>query len=537
MNSPGSSQIFSYLDILFVFLVLAASSALYFLLRFLIFKLLISRTKPAGSFISKLNLPVVLLLITFCIKIKAVQEVLPLSQKFYLYIDAAFLFFIVFFLIRLIDACLQIIYSLRGLSFPLPKVLHGLILGVIYLVVLFVILKDILHINITPFLATSAILTMILGLAFQGVLSNVLSGMSLHFTKSFNKGDWIQVGSDEGIVIDTNWRETRIFDRYSNIIVLPNNKVASEKITNFSLPQKESALTISVKASYEAPPTSVLNALLDAAKGVPEVLDSPSPEAYALSYDDLGISYLLKFWIKDFDRKYPIWGEVGRLIWYKFKRLNIEIPVPLSGKLADVLKTMREKEGLPPIEEEKERTFYDLINSSFLRYQEGERAGELLVSEKEIRDFAASVRRVKYAPGEIVFKQGEKGESCYIVSLGCLRGEIVYEERGKKYKSDFKVNRGGIFGEMSLFTGMPRTATGIVEAESELLEIRREDFARLLEINPKLASVIAELVSARNKKNQEFLKKIKELSDRDIKQSCSKQSILKRLKSFITRKV
>jgi len=429
-----------------------------------------------------------------------------LSQKFFLYIDAAFFFFVVFFLIRLIDASLKSIYTLRGLSFPLPKVLHGLILGIIYLLILFVILKDILHINITPFLATSAILTMILGLAFQGVLSNILSGMSLHFTQSFRKGDWIQVGSDEGRVIDTNWRETRIHDRYSNIIVLPNNVVASEKITNFSLPFQKSALT------------------------------TPPPEAYLLSYDDLGISYLLKFWIKDFDRKYPIMAEVGKLIWYKFKRNNIEIPVPLADKVGHVLRSIKEKEAPPAEEKEKEKNYLDLLNSSFLRYPQGKKAGKLMVSEEVIGSLAHSVKRVKYAPGEIIFKQGEKGEKCYLVSSGKIRGEIVYEENGKKHKSVFKVDAGDIFGEMSLFTGMPRTATGIVEEESELLEINAENFALLLEKNPELAEIIAEIVSLRNKKNQEFLKKIKELSEKDIKRSCSKRSVLKWLRDIVKQK-
>ncbi len=86
---------------------------------------------------------------------------------------------------------------------------------------------------------------------------------------------------------------------------------------------------------------------------------------------------------------------------------------------------------------------------------------------------------------------------------------------------------------MSLFTGMPRTATGIVEVESELLEIKVEDFARLLESNPEVADVIAEIVSERNKKNRAFLKKIKELSAKDIEDSCNKRSILKRLKILI----
>jgi len=533
MNNQLTPEVITYIDILFIFIILAVVTALYFLLRGVIFKALISRGKPAGYYVSRLLLPAVLVLVTLFFKWNTVRELLPLSQKLYQYIDAAFIFFIVFLLIRLADALIRTVYTQRGLAYPLPRVLHGLVLGIIYLLVLFAVLKDILKVNITPFLATSAILTMVLGLAFQGVLSNILSGMSLHFTKSFYKDDWIRVGEDEGRVIDTNWRETRILDRFSNIIILPNNKVASEKFTNFSRPTKSTALTLTVKAGYDAPPTSVLEALLEAAADVPEVRTTPPPEAYALSYDDFGINYLLKFWITDFDQKYPIWSEVGRLVWYKFKRRNIEIPLPLSDKVSDVLRMVREKEGLAPLVEEREKNFRDLLNSSFLRYQEGEKKGELLVSEKAVRELSDSVKRVRFAPGEILFKQGESGESCYVVCEGSIKGEIAYEEKGRKYTSDFRVGKGGLFGEMSLFTGMPRTATGIVEAESELLEVKAEDFARLLERNQGLLEVVADIVSARNEKNKAFLKKIKELSAKDIERSCSKRSILKRLKSLI----
>ena len=86
---------------------------------------------------------------------------------------------------------------------------------------------------------------------------------------------------------------------------------------------------------------------------------------------------------------------------------------------------------------------------------------------------------------------------------------------------------------MSLFTGMPRTATGIVEEEAELLEIKLDDFGLLLERNEALADVIADIVSQRNKKNKEFLKKIKELSEQEIKDSCNKRSILNRLKNLM----
>jgi len=524
-----------YIEIFLIFAVVVIAGLLYFLFRSLIQRLSGPKGRSIGMLLSRLNLPFVFLIVSLILQINSIRNALFPSQELHPYFDAALVFFFIFFLIRLLDGILLGWHTHRHREFPLPKVLHSLILAVFYLSILFLVLNGILGINITPFLATSAILTMILGLAFQGVLSNILAGMSLHFTKSFSKNDWILVGDHEGIVLDTNWRETRIFDRYSNIIVLPNNVVASGKITNFSHPDKKTALKIPVKASYGAPPSDVLDALLEAAKDVPEVLESPTPEAYVLSYDDFGISYELKFWIKHFSRKYPIITDVGRLIWYKFKRRNIEIPIPVSDKLGEVIQSFGPREIMPGVHTEAEKNFLDLMRSSFLRYQEGEKKGELLVQEEEIRAFSSFIVRHRYAPGEYIFKQGEGGESCFILASGKIKGEIAYEEQEKKYKSEFTVEPGGIFGEMSLFTGMPRTATGVVEVESELLEINTAGFSRLLASNLELADVMADLVSKRNKKNQEFLEKIKELSAQDIEISTNKHSILNRLKKFIKR--
>lgn len=492
---------------------------------------------PSLRLFSRIFIPTIFLIITLVFRLNPVRTLLGMNEHVSLYLNAAFLFALVVFIIRLIDILWRGWFIRRGLDFPLPRVLHSFILAVVYLTALFVILRNILNVNITPFLATSAILTMVLGLALQGVLSNILSGMSLHFTKSFGKGDWIQVGDDEGEVIDTNWRETRIRDLYSNIVVIPNNTVASEKLVNYSYPDEKTALTIPVKVSYSAPPMSVFRALRSAAGDVPEVLKKPQPEAHLLTYEDFGVSYLVKFWITDYRKKYEIMADVGKNVWYRFRREQIEIPIALNEKLVEVMGSVKFLHGIPVGEKEQEQNFQILLSSPFLRYHEGEREGELLVQEDEIRRLAESVHSSFYAPGEVVFRQGDSGNSCYVVMRGKVKGEIIYEEKRKRYTSEFVFEPYSLFGEMSLFTGMPRTATCVVEVEAELLEIGAANFAALLRRNPQMADLMAEIVSQRNKKNQAFLKKIKELSDQDIEESTNKNSILTRLKSFISSQI
>lgn len=532
MNNPGSLPSIIYLEFLFLLLGLAASAALYWLITKSVQILYPSKEKPSALFLSRLSLPAAFLAVFLVFKIQPLREALFPSRKLWMFFDAALLLIALFLVIRILDAFWRIWYVRRKMPFPVPGVLHNLILAILYLGLFFAVLKNILHVNITPFLATSAILTMILGLALQGVLSNVLSGISLHFTRSFSKGEWVEIVQTQGVVIDTSWRETRVLDRNSNVVVIPNNTAASEKIINFSRPDKKTALTFPVKAGYNASPSLVFEALCEAAADVPEILKNPAPFVYITGYEDFGVSYVLKFWITDFSRKNPIFGEVGRRTWYHFRQRGIEIPLPMGDKLHETLLALT-KEHVPGAEEESMKNYLDLLNSSFLRYEEGEKAGELIVSEKEVQELASRIRRYRYASGETLFRQGERGETCYVIARGAVRGEIVYEEKEKRFTSEFRVGRGGIFGEMSLFTGMLRTATGTIEVESELLEIRASDFARLLERKPEVAEVIAGLVSERNRKNQDFLKKIKELSAEDIRMSTNKRSILNRLLRFI----
>jgi len=496
-------------------------------------KLSESGKKGTAAFLLRLSLPAALILIAVVLESAPVRGFLPVRERFFDFVNAALVFFVLVFLICLADASHQAWYLKRGKPYPIPRVLHGFILAVIYLVLVFMILKGVLGINVTTILAGSAILTAVLGLALQGVLGNILAGLSLHFTRSFGRGDWVKVGEIEGVVMDMNWRETRIRDRATNMIILPNSLMASATLTNFSQPEKWSAILFPVKAGYEAPTAGVLAALKEAAGEAPGVLASPAPLAFITGYDDLGVSYLLKFWIDDYSRKQAITTDVGRLVWYKFDRRGISIPVPAAGQATRLLHVLDRDAGKAAAEKGVERTRIDLVNSAFLRSQGGERAGALILSEEESRALAAAARRRKYTAGEILFRQGDRGESCFIVVSGRVLGRIASEENGKTYSSEFRIGPGGIVGEMSLFTGMPRTASVAVDAETELLEIGAEAFAGILSRNPELAEVLAEIVSSRNRDNIESLKKIKELSARDLEAGSSKKTVLEYLKKLV----
>ncbi len=531
MNTNLSPEIAFYLELLVSVVAVVLAAGLYELLRNLIKNTL--GKKPgsrAGLVFSRIALPAAVIVVAAILRIEAVRRLLPVRDGFGRAVEATFIFFVVFFFIRLVDALYRARYARTGRAVPLPRVLHGFILAVIYLAVFFALLKTRLGVNIGPFLTTSAILTAVLGLALQGVLGNILAGLSLHFTRAFGRGDWVKVGEVEGIIQETNWRETRVLDRSSNIVVFPNSAMASAVVTNFALPDVRTAIRIPIKLGPQASPGRVVEILKEAARESPDVVRDPAPTAYLLSYDETGISYLSKFWIRDYNRKFTIAGEVGRLIWAKFRREGIEVPVSVADKVEDVIGALRPGERDAGATALVERNLRDLGGSAFLRVQAGERAGEPVLSDAESRELAGMVGRSRFLKGEVLFRQGDKGVNCYLVASGKVRGTIETTDGGKVFSTAFEVGPGGIVGEMSLFTGMPRTATVIVDEEAELLEIRAESFAGLLSRNEKLAEAAAEVVSARNKQNLETLRKVKELSAQDLEAGTNKKSIVEYLK-------
>ena len=534
MEKSFSPELTLYGQILFTLLFIALAGLVMALLRRVFVRPAAVGARDKAGLQARLLFPVSLLAAAGLAKLSVLRTALPLGAKFFRFVDAAFVFFVIFFLVRLLDGLVRMRYEKKGRPFPLPRVLHGFFLIVVYIAAALAILREFLGFNITPLLAGSAILTAVLGLALQGVLGNVFSGMSLHYTKSFSRGDWVKVGETEGQVVDTNWRETRLRDRASNIVCIPNTVVASQTIVNYSLPDKPSAVVLPLKVDFLAPPAVVVDLLLEAAKEAPNVLANPAPTSYILNYDEFGVTYVLKFWISDFGRRPDITGEVGRLVWHKLRRQGVEIPFPLESKVKSVLRVLRSSEDLiAEISTEKEKNFQDFARSVFLQVGEGEKAGQPLLSDPEIRELASRAERRRFGAGEVLFRQGDPGEACYLVAAGRVKGEIAYEENGKAYTTEFTVGPGGLVGEMSLFTGMPRTATVVVAEEAELLETRAGAFAALLARNPQLADAVAEVVSGRNRANLETLRKVKDLAARDIEAGTDKKSVLEYLKKLV----
>ncbi len=435
--------------------------------------------------------------------------------------------------LALVEGFVQLLFRLRNRPFPVPDLLMDIIRAVLVLAVAFLVLRVELGIDIGPLLASTALVTAVVGFALQGVLGNLLAGMSLHLVRSLRPGVWVDIDGLEGKVVKTNWRETRLRTMDGHLYILPNARVAEAKIHNMNEPTPLRRHVIEVGASYSDAPDEVIAALVAAARSVPQVRANPAPAAMITAFLDFGINYRLEFWTNQYHRHIPIDGDVNRMIWYQFKRRGIEIPFPMSDKLLnDFMAVVYNQRRLPPTGEDLEGIVEDLWRSDLCRTLVVDADGTPLLSRENLARVAPHVRRLPFTHGEVLCRQGDEGDSFWVVARGELAGRV---EQDGQTAATFTLGPGTVVGEMSPLTGVPRSATLTVATGAELLEFGPEAFRALLSLHEEIPRRLADLAAERAAANREALEKLAAERERSARVELEQPGILRRLLRIVGR--
>src|SRR3954464_3944555 len=324
-------------------------------------------------------------------------------------------------------------------------------------------------------LTTSAVSAVVIGFALQDTLGNAFAGLALQSERPFHVGHWIRVGDFEGRVAEVTWRATKLRTKSGNFVVVPNNIVSKEAITNYSEPSACVRVEVEVGASYLASPGAVKSAVGEALANSSRVLTTPAADIVLAAFDSSAINYRVRFWIEDYERDEAARDEVRTNIYYAFARHGIEIPWPIQVQYE------RQWMELDPGERKNERG--RLLAGVHLF------AG---LDEETLADIAEATTSRTYGNGEPIVRQGEPGDSMFIIGSG--RGAVVLEPDRREIAT---LEPGGYFGEMSVLTGDPRTATVLARGDTMVFEIRADLFRRLGVTHPRAVEQIGVAAAAR----------------------------------------
>jgi small-conductance mechanosensitive channel len=317
----------------------------------------------------------------------------------------------------------------------------------------------------------------VLGLALQETIGNAFAGLALQIERPFRVGHWVTAAGHEGRIVEVTWRATKIRTKAGNLVVLPNSEVAKAAITNYSEPAAPFRLDVVVGIHYDTPPNAARDALLAAVRRVPRVLATPGPEVLLWEFAASSINYTVWFWTDDYEQYEVAQSDVRRAIYYELGRRRIVIPYPIQVEYSG---------DRPPADP-------DARIADALRMVTAVPVFSALPLDAQ-RALAEVTTERLFADGEAIVREGDAGDSMYFVR----RGRVVVAV-GAERRRVAVTEEGGYFGEMSLLTGDPRTATVMAEGDCVLLELDADDFRSYVQSHPAVLDQLASAALLRRK--------------------------------------
>jgi CRP-like cAMP-binding protein len=335
--------------------------------------------------------------------------------------------------------------------------------------------------DVSPILTTFGVGSLVLGLALQDTLGNLFAGLALVFERPVAVGDWIQLGDLVGKVQQINWRSVRVVTREMTEITIPNSAIGKDRILNFSNPTRLHGFKVTIGFSYDAPPNTVKDILESAARETPGVVSSPAPEARTIEFGAYAIQYELRIFIGDYEDLVSRRNDLMSRIWYAARRNNLVIPYPITTMYkTEVPYAPQPSAGISGLAEILEST--ELFKS---------------LSHEESLRLASEVTLERFGRGERVIAEGDEGDCFYIVVSGTASVSVRGVDNRLVPVSELQ--RGAVFGEMSLLAGGLRTASVFATSDVTVARIGKEALSHLLANRSDLLESFAHYAAERTK--------------------------------------
>jgi len=417
-------------------------------------------------------------------------------------------------LVALINRYVWDFYFEQRKQTPIPHFLREVVALVIFLIALLLVLSIGYHAEreLKGLLAGSGIAAIILGFAGQNLFGGIIAGISLQINRPYKVGDWLQVGERFAEVMEINWRSTRLCTNDNIYLDIPNNEMIRQMIVNLHYPTEIHAMRIRVGVDYNAPPNRVKDALFRAASSASGVLASPPVKIFLVDFADHAVTYEIKFYMGNHARINQVNDAVRTNVWYELKRRGITIPFPI--------RTLQvQRKAALPVQEEKAEAL------SILR---GEPLFESL-SEEQLDHVVQEARLKLFGRGEPVIEEGAEGDSMFVMLRGAAN--VFVSKNGSRIRVA-TLGAGDCFGEMSLLTGEPRSATVRADGDCYVMEIGKPVMAELLRDAPSYLEKLSELLAQRKMETEGILKEAPSTGEHVLKRRQYTATFLNRLRTF-----
>lgn len=205
-----------------------------------------------------------------------------------------------------------------------------------YLVIMIgslVALKQAFAIDLTSIAVIFTALSVGIGFGLQYIASDIASGFILLFERPIRIGDRVTIGEDEGDVQSINLRTTIVTTNDRIAIIVPNSKLVSQRVVNWSYGDPRARIAIPIGVADDSDIQLVTDTLIAAAQDVSNVLQDPPPRVQFLKFGDYSLDFRLLVWTKKPRRHVEIRSDINYRIAQLFRERSIRIPYPTQEYL------------------------------------------------------------------------------------------------------------------------------------------------------------------------------------------------------------
>lgn len=396
--------------------------------------------------------------------------------------------FLIFGALTAVTSLGAIIFTalLPRLRLSVPRILQDIVLGAASVIGVLTVASR-AGINLSGLIATSAVLTAVIGLSLQDTLGNILSGLALQTDDSIHIGDWIKVGDVTGRVVEIRWRYTSLETRNWETVIFPNSQLVKGQVTVLGRRRgqpQQWRRWVWFNVDYRFAPNEVLEAVRNAlvSAPMPNVSSDPPPNCVLMDFHESYGRYAARYWLTDLAADDPTDSVVRVRIYFALRRAGFPLSIPAHAIfLTEETAERRDKKS----QEEHERRVQMLANIGIFSR----------LSEEERTALAHALRYAPFAKGEVMTRQGAEAHWLYVIASGEASVQLAVEDEPAREVA--RLHAGDFFGERSLLTGEKRSATVVALNEVACWRLDKSAFQELLERRPEIAEEVAEALAQR----------------------------------------
>jgi small-conductance mechanosensitive channel/CRP-like cAMP-binding protein len=380
---------------------------------------------------------------------------------------------------------------LLALRIEIANIVHDLALGAAYILAVI----GMLHrsgVQLSGIIATSAVVTVVLGLSLQATLGNVLGGIALQLDDSIHLGDWLQLpNGQQGKVKAIRWRHTVVETRNWDTVIVPNASLLNDNIVILGAREDQPSqhrMWVYFNVDFRYSPDEVIRTVEDAMHSTPvsNVAAFPPPQAVCFDFSRQGgesyANYALRYWLTDLAQDDPTSSAVRVRIYVALKRAGIPLAVPGTAVFVS-----------HDDPEHRERKTEREVAHKMAALEHIEMLASL--STEERLQLANAMRLAPFGRGEVITRQNAAAHWLYVLTKGEVEVRVRADNGVEKIVT--RLSSPNVFGEMGVVTGEPRTASVIAATEVECYRLDKEAFQRVLKVRPQIMDSVSGVMARR----------------------------------------